>query len=177
MVTTCAFSRARWIPLVVMVSGLPPLPVLMGNRCLFPSWSTVMRWVLALATVTFDAPMPKDRVTSRTPYRPMRPEPSAAFFEHIAEHDRLYGALLGRSGSPWFAARMRAAMAEMVTGHLEPGADALAPTVLGAMFVQAIGGWLDHDRPMTAREIAERTGRLASAVITEAATWTENSQG
>lgn len=102
--------------------------------------------------------------------RPSR-ERWVAFFQHIAEYDRLYGALLGKKGSPWFAARMRAAMAEMATEHLEPGADALAPTVLGAMFVQAITWWLDHDRPMSAREIAERTGRLASAVIIEAATW------
>jgi hypothetical protein len=106
--------------------------------------------------------------------RPSR-EHWVAFFEHIAEYDRLYGALLGKKGGPWFAARMRAAMAEMVTEHLKPGADALAPTVLGAMFVQAITWWLDHERPMSAREIAERTGRLASAVITEAAAW--NSHG
>jgi hypothetical protein len=39
------------------------------------------------------------------------------------------------------------------------------------MFVQSITWWLDHGRPMSAREIAERTGRLASAVIAEAATW------
>jgi len=28
-------------------------------------------------------------------------------FEHVAEHARLYRAMLGKNGSPWFAARMR----------------------------------------------------------------------
>lgn len=30
------------------------------------------------------------------------------FFEHIAEYERLYRALLGRKGSPWFVLKMRA---------------------------------------------------------------------
>src|SRR5215472_1203375 len=30
-----------------------------------------------------------------------------AFFDHIAHYDRLYRALLGRKGSPWFAWKMR----------------------------------------------------------------------
>src|SRR6267154_2005138 len=35
------------------------------------------------------------------------------FFEHIAEYDRLYRALIGRKGSPWFVRKMRASLAEM----------------------------------------------------------------
>src|ERR1700739_4628331 len=30
------------------------------------------------------------------------------FFEHIAQYDRLYRALLGKKGSPWFMRKMRA---------------------------------------------------------------------
>ncbi len=96
------------------------------------------------------------------------------FFEHIAEYDRLYGALLGKRGSPWFATRMRATLSGMVGEHLPSAGTAdgdLAPTVLGAMFVQSITWWLENDRPMPPRRIAERTARLASAVITEAGTW------
>src|SRR5215475_15368088 len=33
-----------------------------------------------------------------------------AFFEHIADYDRLYRALAGRTGSPWFGWKMRAAL-------------------------------------------------------------------
>lgn len=103
------------------------------------------------------------------------------FFEHIAEYHRLYGALLGRRGSPWFANRMRATLAGMVSEHLEipgsssgPGrgaADALVPTVLAAMFVQAITWWLDHGRPVPPQEIATQTAKLAEAVINEANHW------
>ena len=35
------------------------------------------------------------------------PEIWVRFFEHIADHARLYRARLGKNGSPWFAARMR----------------------------------------------------------------------
>jgi AcrR family transcriptional regulator len=35
------------------------------------------------------------------------PEIWIRFFEHVAEHARLYRAMLGKNGSPWFAARMR----------------------------------------------------------------------
>src|SRR3712207_3017556 len=41
------------------------------------------------------------------------------FFEHIAHYDRLYRALLGPQGSPWFVRKMRAALAELIQerGH------------------------------------------------------------
>lgn len=97
------------------------------------------------------------------------------FFEHVDGYHRFYGALLGRNGSPWFADRMRATLAAMVTEHLplpaaRPGAD-LVPTVLGAMFVQSITWWLDQGRPYSPRRIAVRSARLASAVIAEAQSW------
>lgn len=101
--------------------------------------------------------------------RPSR-ERWVGFFEHIGEYHRLYGALLGRNGSPWFAAKMRTSLAGMTTEHLG-GSDELAPAVLGAMFVQAITWWLERDRRLPPREIAARTGRLASAVIAEAGAW------
>lgn len=103
------------------------------------------------------------------------------FFEHIGEYHRLYGALLGRRGSPWFAARMRGTLADMVSEHLEipnappsPGrgkADGLVPTVLAAMFVQAITWWLDQGRPVAPQVIATQTAKLAEAVINEANHW------
>src|SRR6266702_4673383 len=36
------------------------------------------------------------------------------FFEHIAAYERLYRALLGPKGSPWFVWKMRAALADLV---------------------------------------------------------------
>src|SRR5215510_14887274 len=36
------------------------------------------------------------------------------FFEQIAQYDRLYRALLGKKGSPWFVRKMRAHLAELI---------------------------------------------------------------
>lgn len=102
-----------------------------------------------------------------------------SFFGHLSEYHRLYGALLGRTGSPWFANRMRATLADMAKQHLpdagvraaRPAAPGLVPTLLSAMFVQAITWWLENDRPLPPREIADQTGKLASAVINEANSW------
>src|SRR5215203_4321316 len=48
------------------------------------------------------------------------------FFEHIAEYERLYHALLGKKGSPWFVRKMRAALAGLVKerGQLPHGSNA-----------------------------------------------------
>lgn len=91
------------------------------------------------------------------------------FFEHVAAYHRLYGALLGRKGSPWFADRMRGALAAMTTEHLpEADPDGLVPGILAAMFLQSITWWLEHDRPWPPREIADRSARLVRAVLTAA---------
>ncbi|NIH80695.1 TetR/AcrR family transcriptional regulator [Amycolatopsis viridis] len=99
----------------------------------------------------------------------------AEFFGHIDTYHRLYGALLGRKGSPWFADRMRSALAAMSSEHL-PGrdVDTLAPSVISAMFVQSILWWLEHGRPCPAEEIAEQSAQLIRAVIEAAASTSDN---
>jgi AcrR family transcriptional regulator len=94
----------------------------------------------------------------------------ADFFGHIDAYHRLYGALLGRKGSAWFADRMRSAFAAMSSEHL-PGrdADALVPSVISGMFVQSILWWLEHDRPCPPAEIAGQSAQLIRAVIEVAA--------
>ena len=106
------------------------------------------------------------------------------FFEHIAEYERLYGALLGRKGSPWFVRKMRASLADLVLarGHLPHGpdvssspahtfSDALVPDLVSTLFVEAITWWLEQGRPYTPKEIATRTSLLAAALFKEASTW------
>lgn len=106
------------------------------------------------------------------------------FFEHIAAYDRLYRALLGTQGSPWFVRKLRAALVSLLheRGHLPHGthaaerrhdtfADGFVPDMVAAMFVEAIRWWLEHDRPSTPTEIATRTARLAAALFSEASTW------
>ena len=107
-----------------------------------------------------------------------------AFFEHIAEYDRLYRALLGRKGSPWFGWKMRAALAGLVKerGQLPHGpspsawpvhtfSDTFVPDLVSALFVEAITWWLEQGRPYTPREIATRSALLASALFKEASAW------
>jgi AcrR family transcriptional regulator len=103
-----------------------------------------------------------------------------SFFEHISAYHRLYGALLGRTGSPWFANRMRATLAEMAERHVPsaPGSSApprggLVPTLISGMFVQSITWWLENDRPSPPHEIADRSAKIASAIIAEANSWPE----
>jgi AcrR family transcriptional regulator len=106
------------------------------------------------------------------------------FFEHIASYERLYRALLGRKGSPWFVRKMRASLADLVKerGRLPHGPDASAhpahtfsdgfvPDLVSAMFVEAITWWLEQGRPYTPKEIATRSALLASALFKEASTW------
>jgi AcrR family transcriptional regulator len=106
------------------------------------------------------------------------------FFEHIAEYERLYRALLGSSGSPWFVRKMRAALSGLIKerGDLPHGTDASAhpvhtfsdefvPDLVSAMFVEAITWWLEQERPYTPKEMATRSALLASALFKEASTW------
>lgn len=107
-----------------------------------------------------------------------------AFFEHIAEYERLYRALLGKQGSLWFVHKMRAALAGLIKerGQLPHGPDAsdlpahhfsdtFVPDLVAALFVEAITWWLEQGRPYTPKEIATRTALLAAALFKEASTW------
>src|SRR5215471_14984479 len=51
------------------------------------------------------------------------PEIWVMFFEQIAQYERLYRALLGKKGSPWFVWKMRGALAGLLKerGHLPHG--------------------------------------------------------
>ncbi len=106
------------------------------------------------------------------------------FFEHIAEYERLYRALLGRKGSPWFVMKMRTSLAGLVKelGRVPHGPDAsslvvhtfsdeFVPDLVSTMFVEAITWWLEQGRPYTPKEIAMRSALFASAIFKEASTW------
>src|SRR5512133_2740429 len=106
------------------------------------------------------------------------------FFEHIAEYDRLYRALLGRQGSPWFVQKMRASLVELLKmyerlplnqatmdGPNSLAADDFTLNLLVTMLVEAITWWLEHGRPYSPQEIARRCIFLATAIYTETSTW------
>src|SRR5512147_1037511 len=74
------------------------------------------------------------------------------FFEHIAEYERLYRALLGRKGSPWFVLKMRASLVDLIKAFerlapqwqppaahpMYPASDELVPDLVATMLVEAI---------------------------------------
>jgi AcrR family transcriptional regulator len=117
------------------------------------------------------------------------------FCDHIAQYDRLYRALLGKKGSPWFAQKMRARLADLIKGrsslevphgstmsahapHLahpaqrtHPFSDTFVPDLVAAMLVEAITWWLEQGQPYTPQELATRTALLVSAVFREVSTW------
>ncbi|MFI0899424.1 TetR/AcrR family transcriptional regulator [Streptomyces sp. NPDC020983] len=122
----------------------------------------------------FDEAMAQVRGTVEADEQPPL-ERWVAFFEHLDAYHRMYGALLGRRGSPWFAQRMRAALADMVAPHFPPPensvAPGLVPSVLSSVFAASITWWLEGGRPVPPREIATRSAQLAGAVIAEANGW------
>jgi AcrR family transcriptional regulator len=104
------------------------------------------------------------------------------FFEHIAEYERLYRALLGSKGSPWFVSKMRVSLTDLIKarGRLPHGPDSrtvhtfsdeFVPDLVAAMFVEAIAWWLEQGRPYTPKEIATRSSLLAAAIFREARAW------
>jgi AcrR family transcriptional regulator len=114
------------------------------------------------------------------------PDVWVRFFEQIAQCDRLYWALLGKKGSPWFVRKMRARLAELIKergngefGHgplmaahpTHPFSDTFVPDLVSAMFVEAITWWLEQGQPYTPKELATKTALLAAAVFREASTW------
>ena len=114
------------------------------------------------------------------------PEVWVRFFEHITEYERLYRALLGRKGSPWFVRKMRTSLADLVNAHgqghrpfrqseaerpIFPFSDDLVPVLVSTMLVEAITWWLEQGRLSTPREMATRCTLLMSALFKEVSTW------
>ena len=109
------------------------------------------------------------------------------FFEHIAEYERLYRALLGQKGSPWFVIKMRASLAELVkeyeqNPHLRSLAQAREPLltdyvrdIIATMMVETITWWLENGRPCSSKEMAWRCASLASTIFMETSAWQSSS--
>jgi AcrR family transcriptional regulator len=89
-------------------------------------------------------------------------------FDHFAEHKRLYQAMLGRNGSPWFANRMRDQFASLMVEREElrqrlPApkggrAQPLMPTEVAIvftanLFLSTIAWWLESGKGYTSRQM------------------------
>ena len=115
---------------------------------------------------------------------PHPPEVWVTFFEHIAEYDQLYRALLGSKGSPWFVRKIRASLVDLIKEHervpdgqaasarpVVTFPDGFVPDLVSAMFVEAITWWLEQGRPYPPKDMATRCALLASALFKEVSTW------
>jgi AcrR family transcriptional regulator len=103
------------------------------------------------------------------------PEIWIQLFEHVAEHARLYRAMLGKNGSPWFAARMREhiiqIMLEQERGWKQPmepsqPIDPAMPQELPGMqlshvLIGTIVWWLESEKSSTPRQVATWFWRFA----------------
>jgi AcrR family transcriptional regulator len=114
------------------------------------------------------------------------PVPWVGLFEHFAEYERLYRALLGEKGSSWFAKKMRHYLADQFDGRVQavifdPNKKGLneqrvftegfVPMILAGQLVDAITWWLEHDQPYSARQMAIYCHRLMIAELREANSW------
>jgi AcrR family transcriptional regulator len=106
------------------------------------------------------------------------------FFEHIAAYERLYRALLGRKGSPWFVLKMRARMVDLVKGFQRlslgqpasnppayPDSDEFTVNLVATMLVEAVTWWLEQGRPYRSEEMTRRCAFLVTAIFKETNAW------
>ena len=96
------------------------------------------------------------------------PEIWVQVFEHVAEHARLYRAMLGKNGSPWFAARMREHTIKLMLENerrwkqpvasrqpIDPAMPEALPVMqLSHVLIGTIVWWLESEKRSTPRQIA-----------------------
>ncbi|HXR64801.1 MAG TPA: TetR/AcrR family transcriptional regulator, partial [Ktedonobacteraceae bacterium] len=96
------------------------------------------------------------------------PEIWVQVFEHIAEHARLYRAMLGKNSSPWFAARMREHIIKIMLEkekqwrqpaeprqQIDPAMPQELPVMqLSHVLIGTVVWWLESEKSFTPRQIA-----------------------
>ncbi len=79
-------------------------------------------------------------------------------FEHFAEYSKLYRAMLGRSGSPWFAARMRDHFESVVWERRVESEmrmpEEVAIAFAANVFVGSVAWWLENEKPYAPQQMA-----------------------
>jgi AcrR family transcriptional regulator len=112
------------------------------------------------------------------------PEPWVRLFEHVAEHERLYRALLDKKGSSWFVTKMRTYLAEVISERLQMiqldkkrladhrvVADGFVSALLAGALLDAIIWWLEQGRPYPPIQAATYCSRLIYVILEEAIRW------
>lgn len=106
------------------------------------------------------------------------------FFEHIAEYERLYRALLGRKGSSWFVLKMRSSMSELLKEYEKlpfhqsaigsknsPIKDDFLNDLVSTLLVETIVWWLEKGKPYSPQVITTRCVSLVNAIFKESISW------
>jgi AcrR family transcriptional regulator len=156
---------------------------------LFATVAGEMDGVRRLAIDQADADCPGDPwayLFERSPLARETPRGWLLLFEHFARYERLYRALLGRNGSPWFATKLRAYLAALIGRRLaglaaQVGArraaespalvDGLLPAVIAAQIVEAVTWWLERGRPYPTERLADYGFRCMCAVLRDFPAW------
>jgi AcrR family transcriptional regulator len=114
------------------------------------------------------------------------PPPYVRLFEHVAQYERLYRALLSERGSSWFVRKLRAYLADVTGERLRdfvtelngtPAAparllaDGFVPAQLAAHLLDTMTWWLEQGRPYTPRQIATYHYRMMCSILKDIPTW------
>lgn len=121
----------------------------------------------AVSQFARDLGPPGEVAKSMNPQNP--PERWVKFFEHFAEHERLYRSLLGRKGSSWFAANMRDYFIRLLEEREQQRSQLpafqgktfqskmprkVAMTLASNLFISTIAWWLESGKQYSPKQIA-----------------------
>ncbi len=135
---------------------------------------------------THSAAQPWKAMFELTPEAQHTPAAYVKMFEHVADHARLYRALLGKRGSSWFVASMQTSLTQQLTERIPAlaaalgskqvaesrvMADGLVSFLLAAQLVAAITWWLERGMPYTPEQIATCWYRLMCSTLKDVPTW------
>jgi AcrR family transcriptional regulator len=112
------------------------------------------------------------------------PEAWVRLFEHVAEHERLYRALLDQKRSSWFVTKMRTYLAGVISTRLQVIqlntkqaadhrvlADGFVSALLAGALLDGIIWWLEQGKPYLPSQVATYCSRLIFVIVKEAIGW------
>ena len=132
------------------------------------------------------AEQPWNALFELTPEAQHTPGAYVTMFEHVANHARLYRALLGKRGSSWFVSSMQTSLTQQLTERLPSlavavgskqlaesrvMADGFVSFVLAAQLVATITWWLERGMPYTPEQVATCWYRLMCSTLKDVPTW------
>lgn len=112
--------------------------------------------------------------------------PLEKFFNHFAEYERMYSALLGERGSPWFSTKLQTFFANQIGARLQDLAGmlhnssimhtpafskGLVKMLVAGQILDMIRWWLKNGEPLTAEQMSRYCYRVVFVFLKDVATW------